>query len=247
MARRYGDGARYRFIHDLYGEVLYERVPVSRRIQWHQRIGERLEAGYGAFPRVRELAEQLLHLADRRNDVPLLLGAHEALVCPVFHLGAFDRVLDYTDRALRLYQAQHHQSLVMLYGKDLGISSRYWSAVALWFLGYPDRALARIEEALALAKKLSHPHSLAVALDRAAFLGQFRRDAQVTAQWADAMRRLAAEHGFRRQAALSAILGGWALAMQDQGIEGIAQIRQGLEAYQRFGMAMEGPYFLLMP
>jgi predicted ATPase len=49
--------ARYGFLHGLYQELLYERVPVSRRVQWHRHIGERLEAGYGA--RVREVAAEL--------------------------------------------------------------------------------------------------------------------------------------------------------------------------------------------
>ena len=37
---------RYGFLHALYREVLYERVPVGRRVRWHQQIGHRLEAGY---------------------------------------------------------------------------------------------------------------------------------------------------------------------------------------------------------
>ena len=45
---------RYGFLHDLHREFVYDRVPVSRRVRWHRRIGERLETGYG--PRARELA-----------------------------------------------------------------------------------------------------------------------------------------------------------------------------------------------
>src|SRR5262245_8025634 len=37
--------ARYRFIHDLYHEVLYERLPAGRRVRWHRALGARLEAG----------------------------------------------------------------------------------------------------------------------------------------------------------------------------------------------------------
>lgn len=60
--------ARYQFNHDLYHEVLYDRVPVSRRVRWHQSIGVRLEAAYGA--RVQEVvAELALHFV-RGRDVP---------------------------------------------------------------------------------------------------------------------------------------------------------------------------------
>src|SRR5262249_42040150 len=54
------DGTRvaiYRFQHALYHQVLYERLGTARRMQLHQRIGVRLEAGYGA--RAGEIAAQL--------------------------------------------------------------------------------------------------------------------------------------------------------------------------------------------
>jgi DNA-binding winged helix-turn-helix (wHTH) protein/tetratricopeptide (TPR) repeat protein len=39
--------ARYGFIHALYREVAYARVPAGRRMRLHRQIGERLEAAYG--------------------------------------------------------------------------------------------------------------------------------------------------------------------------------------------------------
>ena len=50
-------GGRYRFQHALYQQVLYESLGTARRVQLHQRIGARLEVGYGA--RVGEIAAQL--------------------------------------------------------------------------------------------------------------------------------------------------------------------------------------------
>jgi len=58
---------RYRFSHDLYHEVLYDRVPASRRVRWHRQIGARLEAGYGA--RAREMAVELAMHFQRGRDV----------------------------------------------------------------------------------------------------------------------------------------------------------------------------------
>ena len=50
-------GGRYRFQHALYQQVLYEQIGTARRRQLHQRIGVRLEAGYGT--RAGEIAAQL--------------------------------------------------------------------------------------------------------------------------------------------------------------------------------------------
>ena len=50
-------GGGYRFQHALYRQVLYERLGTMRGVQLHQRIGARLEAGYGA--QAGEIAPQL--------------------------------------------------------------------------------------------------------------------------------------------------------------------------------------------
>ena len=51
-------GTRYRFIHAVYQEVFYARLPRGRRTRLHQRVGERLEAcqGDGATEVAAELA-----------------------------------------------------------------------------------------------------------------------------------------------------------------------------------------------
>src|SRR5262249_43558767 len=48
---------RYRFLHALYQEALYERVAVARRSSLHRRIGERQEQAYGA--EAKEIAAEL--------------------------------------------------------------------------------------------------------------------------------------------------------------------------------------------
>ncbi|HSF30145.1 MAG TPA: AAA family ATPase [Candidatus Tectomicrobia bacterium] len=200
----------------------------------------------GAFQRSGELGEEILRLAQHRQDVTFFLGAYDARACTAFHLGAFAQVLDYTERGLSIYDPQHHRALASLYGKDLGASCQYWSAMALWFLGYPEQAQRRIDEALKLAREFDHPYTVALVHNRAAFVGQFLRQSQSTRQWAEVAMVMAVEHGFPRHAALAPILRGWALAMQGQGKEGIASIRQGLAAYRKLGMAMEDPYFLAL-
>jgi predicted ATPase len=110
-------------------------------------------------------------------------------------------------------------------------------------LGYPDQALAHIHEALALAQRLSHPFSLVFARCLAAFIYQFRRDVPAVHQHAEAVVALATEQGLPLWAAQGKSPRGWALAMQGQGEEGIAQVRQGIAAYRATGAALTVPYF----
>jgi DNA-binding winged helix-turn-helix (wHTH) protein/predicted ATPase len=58
--------ASFGFLHALYREVLYERVTAGRRIQLHQRIGEREEQAYGE--RASELAAELAVHFERGRD-----------------------------------------------------------------------------------------------------------------------------------------------------------------------------------
>jgi predicted ATPase len=119
-------------------------------------------------------------------------------------------------------------------------------AWTLWPLGYPDQALQRSHEALALAPDLPHPFSLASALHYAAMLHQFRREGQAVQERAEAAMVLSTEQGIPHYLALGTIWRGWALAEQDQVEEGIAQMRQGLTAWQAMGAELTLPTSLVL-
>ena len=57
---------RYGFIHALYHEVVYHRIPAAQRLRWHRCIGARLAAGYGE--QARDLAAELaMHFTQGRE------------------------------------------------------------------------------------------------------------------------------------------------------------------------------------
>jgi tetratricopeptide (TPR) repeat protein len=88
-----------------------------------------------------------------------------------------------------------------------------------------------MREALHLAGELSHPYSFAQALYVAAWLHPARGEGLIAQEYADATVTLSSEHGFPDYAALRTLQRGAALIVQEQWVEGVAQIRQGLEAY----------------
>jgi predicted ATPase len=85
---------------------------------------------------------------------------------------------------------------------------------------------------------------LAFALGKAAALNSALREVQVTQERAEAATTLSDEQGFSFFSALGTILRGWALAEQGQSEEGIAQIRQGLAAWQAMRTELTRPTFL---
>ncbi len=193
----------------------------------------------------RELGEQLLLLAQRYQDRDFLLQAHHALWGTLVFLGEFAPACEHLEQGLTLYDSHQHRSHAFLYGgHDPGVCGLAQGACVLWLLGYPDQARKRIKEAPILAQELAHPFSLALALDYAAMLSQFRREVQTAQEQAEALIALSREQGFPVFLAQGTIVQGWALAGQGQGETGITQMRQGLAAYRGTGAELGLPYQL---
>jgi predicted ATPase len=193
-----------------------------------------------------ELAEQCLNLAQRVQDPALLLVAHHAVGGTACFLGEVTLARAHLEQGLALYNSQEHRALAFRYGMDLGVWCLSYGAWPLWLLGYPDQALTRNNAAITLAQELSHPHSMAAALCYAAFVHFYRREGQATQERAEAGMAFSTEHGFAQYLALGMIMRGWALAVQGQGEEGIAQLHQGLATVKAAGSELDRPRFLLM-
>ena len=203
----------------------------------------------------RELGEQLLGLAERMQEPALLLEAHHERWANLFSLGELSSALTHTERGIELYNPYEYRQYASLYGgHDPGVCGLRHAAMTLWLLGYPDRALEKSGDALALAQKLSHPYSLVHALFYSAWVHQQRGEIQTVHERVEAGVALAAEQGFTRRAGQGAILQGWVMAQEGKWQEGILKIRQGsasgfwqlgyapllAEAYGKVGQTGEG-------
>ncbi len=197
------------------------------------------------FQKALELAESLLTLAQREQDSSLQVQAHLALGLDLFHLGEQARAQAHLDQGIALYDPQQHRSLAFRYGQDPGVTCRGYVR-PLWVLGYPDQALARSREATALAQELGHSFSLAFTLNWAATVHQFRREVRAAQERAEALIALSTEQGFALWIPFGTVLRGWALAEQGRRGEGIAQMRQGMAAWQATGAEVDLPYFLAL-
>src|SRR5262249_13390888 len=161
-------------------------------------------------------------------DPALAVVAHYALGFTWLLLGALPAARQHLEEGLVLYTPDQRRAPVLRMGHDLGVGCRVHTAWILWLLGYPEQALARLHDALALAHQLSHPFSLAYVRCIVALVSQLRRDVPTVYEHAEAAVALSAEQGFTYWAAYGTSLHGWALAMQGHGEEGLAQVRQGI-------------------
>jgi predicted ATPase/DNA-binding winged helix-turn-helix (wHTH) protein len=190
----------------------------------------------------RELGETLLRLAQQADDPTLAVIAHYALGVTLFCLGALPAARQHSEAGIALYMPDQRRAPVFRIGQDLDVGCRVHGARTLWVLGYPEQALSRVRDGMALAHALSHSFSLAFARCLAAWVYQFRRDVPAVHEHAEAAVALATEWGFPQWAACGTSLRGWALAMQGQGEEGITQVRQGITAYRATGASLYVPH-----
>ena len=201
------------------------------------------------------LTEQILNLAQRMEDPLQVAMARWGLGVDWLHVGELVLARGHLEQVIAFYDPQQHGSLAFIFGQDPGVSALAWAAWTLWLLGYPDQALERSQEALALARELDHPFTLGFALNIAgSFFHQLRREGQTAKERNEAMMQLSTEEGFPLFQVLGTTFQGWTQAMAGQ-VEaarpglvegGIAQMRQGLATWQAMGAGMQRPHLLAL-
>ncbi|MGE4095449.1 MAG: hypothetical protein AB7G75_31945, partial [Candidatus Binatia bacterium] len=186
----------------------------------------------GELRTAQALVDECLQLAEQTHDDGLLLQAHRAAGTTALSRGEFIRARESLEQSVELYLPQH-QVLIPLYGgNNPKVQSLTVTVPVLWCLGYPERALTQLHEVLHLAQELGHSYSLVQALGFAAcWLHLERGDGRIAQERANAAVALCSEYGFPLYLAMGTVLRGQALIVQEQWAEGIAQVRQGLEAY----------------
>jgi DNA-binding SARP family transcriptional activator/predicted ATPase len=205
----------------------------------------------GELLTARELGEQLIALArslQHAEDVaPYHLSrAHMMHAETLYCLGEFAEVRDQCETGFGFYDPRQRDAHLSLYGNDTGIGLRIYESLALWHLGFPDRALRKGDEMLSLAQELAHPFTLVFALYFAGTLSQFCRQVQAARQKAEEVLRISEKQGFTLYAAWGTVLRGWALA--EQGSEEVrrAQMQEGVAALQALGVTRMQPHSLAL-
>ena len=200
----------------------------------------------GELPKAREVAEQTLGLAQREPEPARLMQAYIALGQTLFFLGAFAPARAYLDQGMALDDpTQDRSAAVRLSSQIQGVNCRRYAAWTLWYRGYPELARQRSQKAIALAQERAHPYSLAYALYHASLLQGLRREAQAAQARAEAVIALAWQQELPGMVARGTFPRGWALAVQGLWGEGIALMRQGMDAQGMLGR-VQHPYRLAM-
>ena len=186
----------------------------------------------------RELGDRLLVLAERANDPALLLEAHHAGWGNLSILGELTSAWFHIEQGFAIYDQQKHKHHAFLYGgHDPGVCCGYHAAEVLWLLGYPDHALRRSKDSLALARELSHPSTMSFALSWAAWFHQYRGERLAVRARVEEGMTLAIDQGFSSRRVHAPFLQGWLLVEEGHEQAGITEMAKSLAGDRARGVS----------
>ena len=183
----------------------------------------------------KDVADELLERAQHVEDAEPRIAGHTALGVSLVHTGRQSLARQHFEQAIALHDLEKHLPLAFRYSVELGTVANAYCAWSLWLLGYPDQALDRGKQTLALLEQIKHPYTQSRALYWNAVLHQFRREWPIVHDRAAAAMKSADEHRFALVLAAGQIMQGAALAARGQRAAGSKQIRDGLDAYRATG------------
>jgi class 3 adenylate cyclase/predicted ATPase len=189
-----------------------------------------------------ELGEQLVTLAESLQDPTLLMVAYRSLGASLFAYGEPVQALECLKQGIALYDPEKHRSLAFVYGQDIGVVCKGWTAMSLWLLGYPDQAEKMVLDAIQMARAISHPLTLSYALATGDFTYLFLRETERAKEIAQENLKLSGDQGFIFFYTHSIMKLG-VLADEGQIDEGIMQTRGGMAGLEGAGAALLLPFY----
>jgi class 3 adenylate cyclase len=150
--------------------------------------GQSTYHGYrGELDLALRLDRDLLRLSCQRDDTAGLVLGHTSAGRNLMFAGRFGLSRSHLEAGLALYDPISHRSLVPQAGLHLYVNAQAVLGVVLFCLGFPDQASAQSSAAIAEARRLAHPPTLAISLSLGARLLSIDGDNGVLAGWVEQM------------------------------------------------------------
>ncbi len=193
------------------------------------------------LPAAREVAAEMLRLAEEQDDPVIKVAAHRANSAALYYLGELVATRGHLESILTVYDLLRDRFPPTLYAADFRVQALCFLSATLLGLGYPDQARACGRDALSYAKELAHPQSLGLALSNACQFFALARDMEALEVHVEALTCLGATQGFPQYLNSGVLYRGCVLAQRGHLQEGLALYTQGLVAVREAGKEREVP------
>jgi class 3 adenylate cyclase/predicted ATPase len=189
----------------------------------------------GEFDLAQRLDEDLLRLSRQRNDTAGMVLGHDCSGRDLLLAGRFASSRSHFEEVLALYDPISHGLLVNQIGSHPHVISKGYLAISLFCLGFPDRAFAQSNAAVAEARRLAHPPTLTVSLSTDCRLLSLGGDVAALDERASELIAVATEQSFPSYHMLGTIYRGWVRVNTGDLPAGTTLLQSGSSAYSATG------------
>ena len=195
----------------------------------------------GHFEKARAMAIAAETLVRQSTDPMSRLQARYALANILFHQGDLVSAVALMDDCLADYRGLAHRPGAV---QDPGVMCLCYSALAQWELGFPDDALRRAQDVVALAGQLRHKFSMGEAFGFRAMVHYFRGEHGQALDWSAQAMAICKEGGFAVWLAHAKLIHGRALAELGDTQTGIAEMTDGYAMWSSTGAVVTCAFYL---
>jgi class 3 adenylate cyclase/predicted ATPase len=190
---------------------------------------------------LRELAAQFLALAEKQGAGEPLIVGHRIMAVSLASTGDVAQGRTHYDQALALYNPVEHRLLATRFA---GHNPRAFRSLILWFLGYPEAALADSDRAVTDERESGQAPALMFALYvtglTQTFCGNYTK---ATTQFNELV-AMADRTGSILWKAGGMAARGWALAVAGKASDATEMVTAGITSLRSTGTTIWGPLFL---
>jgi predicted ATPase len=193
---------------------------------------------------LRELAAQFLALAEKQGaTVPLMVG-HRIMGTTLASTGDIAEARAHYDQSLALYDPAEHRSLAARFGHDTRVTVLSFRAWDLWLLGYPEVALAGVDQALKEAREIGQATTLMLALPITTWTHVFCGNYVTANALLDELVVLVDEKGVLMRKAQGMIQQGCVSALTGKVAAAAQMIASGITSFRSTGATVHRPLYL---
>jgi class 3 adenylate cyclase/predicted ATPase len=187
--------------------------------------------------RAEEISSDLFRIARELEDSDIRLQAHHCAWPALWHRGLFAQASEHIDAALGLYGEErhaHHRNLYL--GHDPAVCGLAINASIQYALGKPGRISSLEREAIALARRLQHPPTMALGLWFVCEARAARSEREGLASIVAELLELSEEQELPQPRANALVFLGWDMAHCGAAKQGVTKITEGLNLLSKIGV-----------
>jgi len=179
-----------------------------------------------------EIGREMQAIAAAESDPALKLEADLVVGANLAFSESIPRGLERVEEAVALFDAGAATATRFRLGPNPGVVATTTSAILLWLLGFPRRALERAAMAEETAQRLGHPYTSAYALHHVCLLYAQAQRFDLVAERSGDLLQVANTHDYPIWRAMAMVWRGMAALAAGQAEDGIQMLEHGMDLYQ---------------